>query len=52
MNCQTCGDESATYECDDCFVHRTELDALKATATTAMVVGLVVLLGLLVAVAL
>jgi len=52
VNCQTCGDESATYECDDCFVHRTELDALKATATTAMVVGLVVLLGLLVAVAL
>jgi len=52
VNCQTCGDESATYECDTCYVHRTELDTLKATATTAMVVGLVVLLGLLVAVAL
>ena len=51
MNCQTCG-EPGDLECDDCWAARTEIEALKASATTALVIFAVALLvaGLLIGV--
>ena len=39
--CQTCGEPGTAYECDDCWIARTGLESLKATADMALTVAVI-----------
>lgn len=47
MSCQTCGEPGTAIECDDCWIARTEIEALKATADTALTVAVIAAIVLL-----